>query len=76
MLQEMLPKRVLIYTLAIYGMGPGMQLFLWLLTFLFFCDFQFFTLLSDFFLSPFLPAVCNQLCCTKHTPLDSLCVTL
>lgn len=28
------------------------------------------------FLSPFLPALCNQLCCTKHTPLDSLCVTL
>lgn len=32
MLQEMLPKGVLTHTLAAPGMGPGMQLFLQVLT--------------------------------------------
>lgn len=78
MLQEMLPKQVLMHTRAVSGMGPGMQLFFWLLIFFFFCDIPFFTLLLVFFLFPSLPSLSNQPHRTGHqkqSPLDNLHVS-
>lgn len=78
MLQEMLPKQVLMHTCAVSGIGPGMQQFFWLLIFFFFCDIPFFILLSDFFLFPSFPSLSNQPHRTgkqKHSPLDNLHVS-